>query len=244
MIPFTIGLASIANGIAFLEDLGELPAGIVGRVLPVISLVCFVLVLISIVYFAWTNFKRASTRVRGFFWALATVITQILIIVVVTAISFLAASFFDFIEPKFVGETSEEVQNLELNILDSKYGIPAPRLGSVEHYSEWSIGEEMGRDFILVPLTEQHEQQLGSIDFKNIDSELPSDLSTSNLQFLCDVDNIEVSISNPAIREFLCRHRITPIRGSWNLIQVRQDWTVLLAYFPSHNLIWISEVEW
>ena len=53
--------------IAFLEDLGELPGGIVGRVLPGIALVCFVLLLISMIYFAWTNFKRASTRFRGFF---------------------------------------------------------------------------------------------------------------------------------------------------------------------------------
>jgi hypothetical protein len=70
----------------------------------------------------------------------------------------------------------------------------------------------MGRDFILVPLTEEHEKQVASISFDNIDVELPDDLSTSNLQFLCDVDN-EVSISNTVIREFLCKHRDTPIRG-------------------------------
>ena len=151
---------------------------------------------------------------------------------------------FSVLEPEFIGETSEEVQNLELNILESKYGIPAPRLGSVEHYSEWSIGEEMGRDFVLVPLTMQHEQELASIDFDNIDVELPTDLSTSNLQFLCDVENSDISISNSAVREFLCSHRAKPIRRNWNLIQVRLDWTVLVAYFPDRKLIWISEVEW
>ena len=243
MIPITIALTCIANGIAFFEDLGELPGGVIGRLLPLVSLACFILLPISVIYFAWTNFKRASTRLRGFFWAVASSITQTLIIVVITAASFFAASFFDFIEPEFIGETAEEVQNLELNILESKYGIPAPRLGSVEHYSEWSIGEEMGRDFILVPLTEEHEKQVASISFDNIDVELPDDLSTSNLQFLCDVDN-EVSISNTVIREFLCKHRDTPIRGNWNLIQVRQDWTVVMAYFPTHSFIWISEVEW
>lgn len=244
MIPLTIVLTCIANGIAFFEDLGELPGGVTGRLLPLVSLACFILLPISVIYFAWTNFKRASTKLRGFFWVVASAVTQTLIIVVITVISFSAASFFDFIEPEFFGETREEVQNLELDILDWKYGIPAPRLGSVEHYSAWSIGEEVGRDFILVPHTEEHKQQVASIGFDNIDLDLPTDLSTSNLQFLCDVDNEEVTISNPVIREFLCKHRITPIRGNWNLIQVRQDWTVLLAYFPSHNLIWISEAEW
>jgi len=62
MIPITIVLACIANGIAFLQDVGELTAeGLLG-LLPILF---FALLAVSFIYFAWTSFARASTKLRG-----------------------------------------------------------------------------------------------------------------------------------------------------------------------------------
>lgn len=244
IVPTTVALAGIGNGILFFEDVADYPLGFVGSIFHYAAIGCMALLLLSIGYFAWSSFRRCSSKLRGFVWSIISVTTQLIIALFITLLSFGAAMTIAFSEPKFIGETDTEVHNLELGVLKSKYGIPASELGAVMHYSEWYIGEEMGRDFILSPSTKEQVQVVEAIPFENVGVELPSDLSTSNLQFLCDVSNKNTLVNDKAARQLLCGHLKSPIKANWNLIQVRHDWTVLLAYFPNSKLVWISEVEW
>lgn len=243
IIPTSIALAAVGNAALFYLDMADFPEGFLRLLLSLLGFGCTILFPLSVCFFAWTSFKLNKSKFKGFLWSATSVATQLVIALLITFFNLVAAYSIGG-EPKFIGETGTEVHDLELGILESKYGIPASDLGSVKHYSEWYFGEEMGRDFILLSSTQQQLKALEAIEFENINVALPRDLSTSNLQFLCDENNTAMRINDESARELLCSHLQSSIRANWNLIQVRQDWTVLFAHFPHSKLIWISEVEW
>ena len=163
MIPITIVLACIANGIAFLQDVGELTAeGLLG-LLPILF---FALLAVSFIYFAWTSFARASTKLRGVVWAVVSVTTQLLITVVITATSFTIASFANFVTPEYEANTPELRQNL-VDRLESKYHLPVSKVGQIEHVSYYRIGEEFGNDMLIRVSKNQDIDSLGEISLQD-----------------------------------------------------------------------------
>jgi len=240
MIPITIVLACIANGIAFLQDVGELTAeGLLG-LLPILF---FALLAVSFIYFAWTSFARASTKLRGVVWAVVSVTTQLLITVVITATSFTIASFANFVTPEYEANTPELRQNL-VDRLESKYHLPVSKVGQIEHVSYYRIGEEFGNDMLIRVSKNQDIDSLGEISLDKT-APLPDDLTMTGQRELCSGTKQGGDFGlTPELAAVLCGASLDARKLSWGIKQVRMDWTVLVAYFPDDGILWVSEVEW
>lgn len=239
-IPTTVILGCVANGIAFLQDVGELSTeGFLG----LSSVLLFGLLAISFVYFAWTSFARASTKLRGVVWALVSVTTQLLITVVITATSFTIASFTHFITPEYEANTPELRQNL-VERLESRYQLPVSTIGQIKHVSYYRIGEEFGNDMLIRVPKNQAINSLGEILLAET-APLPNDLTMSGQRELCSGTKQGGDFGlTPELAAVLCGASLNARKLSWGIKQVRVDWTVLVAYFPDDGILWISEVEW
>ncbi len=240
MIPFTIALVGVANGIAFLQDIGELTTeGLLG-LLPVLV---FGLLAVSFIFFAWTSFSRASTKLRGVVWAVVSVITQLLITVVITATSLTIASFTHFVKPEFEANTPELRQNLAER-LESKYQLPVSMVGQIEHVSYYRIGEEFGFDMLIRVPKNQAIDSLGEIVLDKI-VPLPDDLTMTGQRELCSGTKLGGDFGlAPNLAAVLCDVGLRSEGLSWGLKQIRVDWSLLVVHFSEDNLLWISEVEW
>jgi hypothetical protein len=239
-IPVTIVLAVAANGIAFLQDVGELTAeGLLG-LLPVLF---FGLLAVSFVYFAWTSFARASTKLRGVVWAVLSITTQLLITVVITATSFAIASFMHFVTPEYEANTPALRQNL-VERLESKYQLPVSKVGQIEHVSHYRIGEEFGNDILIRVPKNQAIESLGEILLDKTPP-LPDDLTMTGQRELCSGTKLDGDFGlSPELAAVLCGGSQNTRKLSWGIKQVRIDWIVLVAHFPDDGILWISEVEW
>ena len=240
MIPLTIILACIANGIAFLQDVGELTTGGLLGLLP--GLV-FGLLAVSFIYFAWTSFARAATKLRGIVWALVSVATQLLITVVITATSFTIASLTNFVTPEYEANTPELRENL-VERLESRYRLPVSVVGQIEHVSYHRIGEEFGFDMLIRVPKNQAINSLGEIVLDKT-APLPNDLTMTGQRELCSGTKLGGDFGlTPELAAVLCGASLDARKLSWGIKQVRMDWTVLVAYFPDDGILWVSEVEW
>ncbi len=240
MIPITIVLAGVANGIAFLQEVGELTTG---GLLGLVPILVFGLLPVSFIYFAWTSVARAATKPRGVVWGLVSVATQLLITVVITATSFTIASLTNFFTPEYEANTPELRENL-VERFESRYRLPVSTVGQIEHVSYHRIGEEFGFDMLIRVPKNQAIKSLGEIVLDKT-APLPDDLTMTGQRALCSGTKLGGDFDLvPNLTAVLCDAGLHSEGLSWGLKQIRVDWSVLVVHFSEDNLLWVSEVEW
>ena len=240
MIPITIVLAGVANGIAFLQEVGELTTG---GLLGLVPILVFGLLPVSFIYFAWTSFARAATKPRGVVWGLVSVATQLLITVVITATSFTIASLTNFFTPEYEANTPELHENL-VERFESRHRLPVSTVGHIEHVSYHRIGEEFGFDMLIRVPKNQAIKSLGEIVLDKT-VPLPDDLTTTGQRALCSGTKLGGDFGLvPNLAAVLCDAGLDSLGLSWGLKQIRVDWSVLVVHFSEDNLLWVSEVGW
>lgn len=242
IMPTTAVLALLVNTIALLGDVGYLQNGLLYNSLQTITLIAL---LSSFIYFPWISFKKASTRVRGFAWALLTLLVQVFITGTITLILFTVSSAILFFTPESVANT-DDLQKALIDRFESKHELPVSGVGDLIHVSYYRLGEEFGFDMVIRTPVDGKIVSLGDIRLNNTGS-LPDDLSMTGQRELCASRTVksegEFGLA-PELAEVLCDLKSHSNNRSWGIKQIRVDWTVLVVYFSEQQLLWISEVEW
>lgn len=207
------------------------------------------LLLPSLVFAVFSTFvfcTKISGFFQRFFGATAIFLFQCVLFILTFMPFFLLDGFSEFITPEFIQGDEKFAQTVETRFAD-KYGIALGDSKVISHSSFWRVGEEFGYDLIIslkggVASGYTPKGSEFSLLRNNIDN---THFRFSNLQFICDnTMGSDLTISDDKVFDLLCSKKEFPIDTLIAEKSVRADWSVTSVFFPSHEILWISETEW
>ena len=207
------------------------------------------LLLPSLVFVVLSTFvfcKKISGVLNRFLGATAILLFQgVLFILTMMPFAFLVM-LSESITPEFIQGDQKFAQTVGTRFAE-KYGIALGDKKVIFHSSYWSVGEEFGYDLIIslkggVASGYTPKGSEFSLLRNNIDN---TPFRFTNLQFICrNTMGSDLKISDDKVFDLLCSEKEFPIDTLIAEKSVGEEWSVTSVFFPSQEILWITETAW